>query len=41
MISEADRIYLEHILECTTLIQDYTRNGKAEFMANSTDGEWG
>lgn len=30
-----DRVYLEHILECTALIQTYTRNGKTEFMANS------
>jgi uncharacterized protein with HEPN domain len=34
MIDERDRIYLAHILECTALIQDYTRNGKAEFMTN-------
>ncbi|MDI9639096.1 DUF86 domain-containing protein [Geitlerinema splendidum] len=35
MTDERDRVYLEHILECTTLIQDYTRNGKAEFMESS------
>jgi uncharacterized protein with HEPN domain len=35
MTAHADRVYLEHILECTALIQDYTRNGKAEFMASS------
>jgi uncharacterized protein with HEPN domain len=35
MTPKADRIYLEHILECVALIQDYTRNGKAEFMASA------
>lgn len=35
MISERDRVYLGHILDCTTLIQTYTRTGKADFMANS------
>ena len=35
MTAQDDRVYLEHILECTALIQDYTRNGKAEFMASS------
>ena len=35
MTAQDDRVYLEHILECTRLIQDYTRNGKAEFMASS------
>jgi uncharacterized protein with HEPN domain len=35
MIDVRDRVYLDHILECTALIQDYTRNGKAEFMTNS------
>ena len=35
MISDPDRVYLEHILTCTRLIQDYTRNGKAEFMASA------
>ena len=34
MTEERDLIYLEHILECTALLQDYTRNGKAEFMAS-------
>ena len=32
---KADRIYLEHILECVALIQDYTRNSKMEFMASA------
>jgi uncharacterized protein with HEPN domain len=35
MSPKADRIYLEHILECVALIQDYTRNGKAEFMGSA------
>lgn len=35
MTGEENRIYLEHILECTALIQTYTRNGKAEFMTSS------
>lgn len=35
MISDRDRVYLGHILDCTTLIQTYTRTGKADFMANS------
>jgi uncharacterized protein with HEPN domain len=35
MTPKPDRIYLEHILECIALIQDYTRNGKAEFMASA------
>ena len=35
MTAQDDRVYLEHILECTRLIQDYTRNGKAEFMTSS------
>lgn len=35
MISENDRIYLEHILECIKLIQDYTSTGKAEFMSSA------
>ncbi len=30
-----NRIYLEHILDCVTLIQDYTRNGKAAFMGSA------
>jgi uncharacterized protein with HEPN domain len=34
MISDKDLIYFEHILECVALIQDYTHNGKVEFMAN-------
>jgi hypothetical protein len=29
MSPKADRIYLEHILECVALIKDYTRDGKA------------
>lgn len=32
MTSHDDRVYLEHILECTALIQEYTRSGKTEFM---------
>ncbi|MCY7282397.1 MAG: DUF86 domain-containing protein [Cyanobacteria bacterium CAN_BIN43] len=35
MTPKADRIYLEHILDCVALIQNYTRNGKAEFMASA------
>jgi uncharacterized protein with HEPN domain len=32
MITEEDRVYLGHILECISLIQDYTVNGKEEFF---------
>ncbi|MBD2080608.1 HepT-like ribonuclease domain-containing protein [Leptolyngbya sp. FACHB-17] len=35
MISERDRVYIDHILECAALIQTYTRTGKADFIANS------
>lgn len=35
MTPKADRIYLEHILDCVALIRDYTRNGKTEFMASA------
>jgi uncharacterized protein with HEPN domain len=35
MITEEDRVYLGHILECISLIQDYTANGKEEFFNNS------
>lgn len=35
MITEEDRVYLAHILECISLIQDYTINGKEEFLNNS------
>jgi uncharacterized protein with HEPN domain len=35
MTSKADRIYLEHILECIALIQNYTCSGKVEFMASA------
>ncbi|HEY9905994.1 MAG TPA: HepT-like ribonuclease domain-containing protein [Thermosynechococcaceae cyanobacterium] len=35
MTDDGDRVYLEHILECTTLIRDYTRNSKTEFMTSS------
>jgi len=35
MTPKADRIYLEHILDCVALIQNYTREGKAEFMASA------
>ena len=31
---KSDRIYLQHILECTALIRDYTSGGKDEFMRN-------
>ena len=34
MKAESDRVYLKHILECTALIQDYTRDGKDAFMSN-------
>jgi uncharacterized protein with HEPN domain len=34
MTPKPDRVYLEHILECVALIQDYTQNGKTEFMAS-------
>jgi hypothetical protein len=33
MISDKDRVYIGHILECAALIQHYTRNGKADFIA--------
>ncbi|WP_448573711.1 HepT-like ribonuclease domain-containing protein [Trichothermofontia sp.] len=32
MTTHDDRVYLEHILECAALLQDYTGNGKAVFM---------
>lgn len=35
MTAHDDRIYLEHILECAALIQDYTREGKAAFMGSA------
>ncbi|NJR38481.1 MAG: DUF86 domain-containing protein [Leptolyngbyaceae cyanobacterium CSU_1_4] len=35
MISKVDRVYLQHILDCVSLIQNYTRNGKAEFIASA------
>jgi uncharacterized protein with HEPN domain len=35
MTAERNRVYLDHILECTALIQEYTCQGKSEFMANS------
>jgi uncharacterized protein with HEPN domain len=35
MTAHDDRVYLAHILECVALIQDYTRHGKAEFMASA------
>lgn len=35
MTSHDDRVYLKHILECAALIQNYTRNGKQEFMESS------
>ena len=31
-MTENDNVYLEHILECAALIQDYTRGGKSGFM---------
>jgi uncharacterized protein with HEPN domain len=30
-----NRIYLAHILECIALIQEYTRNGRPEFMTSA------
>jgi uncharacterized protein with HEPN domain len=33
VIDQRDRVYLEHILECAVLIANYTRSGKASFMA--------
>lgn len=30
-----DQVYLTHIAECVALIQDYTRNGKEEFMESA------
>ena len=35
MTAHDDRVYLKHILECAARIQDYTRNGKQEFMESS------
>lgn len=35
MTSPEDRVYLEHILACTSLIRDYTRNGKTAFTASA------
>lgn len=35
MSFQKDRVYLEHILECTALIEDYTRSGKTAFMASA------
>lgn len=37
MIQPDDEVYLDHILEleCATLIQSYTRNGRDEFMQNA------
>lgn len=35
MISEKDRLYLDHIMECAALIKQYTCNGKADFITNS------
>ncbi|MGB6014519.1 MAG: hypothetical protein WBG32_07295 [Nodosilinea sp.] len=35
MTTDDDRVYLEHILACVALIQDYACNGKAEFMASA------
>jgi uncharacterized protein with HEPN domain len=35
MTTHDDRVYLAHILECVALIQDYTRNGQAEFMEST------
>lgn len=34
MTANKDRIYLDHILECTTLIQSYTKDGKDAFLSN-------
>lgn len=40
MNPKSDRVYLQHILECTALIRDYTGDGKDEFMRSvlSQDG---
>jgi uncharacterized protein with HEPN domain len=35
MTAHDDSVYLKHIAECVGLIQDYTRNGKAEFITSS------
>jgi uncharacterized protein with HEPN domain len=32
MSTRDDRLYLAHILECATLIQNYTQNGKTDFI---------
>ena len=32
MTAHDDWVYLKHILECAALIEEYTRNGKQEFM---------
>ena len=35
MSDEKDQIYLDHILECISLIQTYTQNGRASFWASA------
>ncbi|NEQ32875.1 MAG: DUF86 domain-containing protein [Leptolyngbya sp. SIO4C5] len=35
MTFQEDRVYLEHVLTCTALIQAYTSDGKAAFMASA------
>ncbi|MBR8829613.1 MAG: hypothetical protein N5P05_001437 [Chroococcopsis gigantea SAG 12.99] len=35
MTDHDDLVYLEHILECASLIQSYTINGKHEFMEST------
>ncbi|PSN12933.1 hypothetical protein C7271_23040 [filamentous cyanobacterium CCP5] len=35
MTDHDDQVYLNHILECVSLIQDYTHNGKANFMESA------
>lgn len=32
---KSDRVYLQHILECTALIKEYTSGGKDEFMRSA------
>lgn len=32
---ESDRILLDHVLECIGHVEDYTRNGKAEFLGSN------
>ncbi len=34
MIQEKDRAYIQHILQCITQINEYTKNGKNDFYTN-------